>query len=232
MKIKLDVKEKKNKVLQFDQYQNIISRVEVLEKDRHKIEKAVVKNPAPSTITPIKQLNLPIISEESLFDKYLIEDEDNGTPDSLTIIIIHRSPYEFVIRRYRKNNIRLNTSRILRTWRFFSFCKLFLLILRVFRCFLLLLLGENQLAYELWLNETAPANEINLMENLEEAINFIVYLAINSDSEAKEFDEVRAISVIHFLRTIKTPTGQFEPNNERLMEYIDKRGEEYHNSKQ
>lgn len=91
------------------------------------------------------------------------------------------------------------------------------------------LIGENQKAYEIWLNETAPANDINLMENLEEAISFIVHLAINSDSEKKEFDELRAFSVIQFLRTIKTPTGQYEPNNERLMEYIDKKGEEYHN---
>lgn len=78
MKIKLDVKEKKNKVLQFDQYQNIISRVEDMEKNKFKVEKSVVKNPALPTITPIRTLNLPKISQESLFDKCLIENEDNG----------------------------------------------------------------------------------------------------------------------------------------------------------
>lgn len=78
MKIKIDVKEKKNKLLHFDQYQNIISRVEVLEKDRQRLEKSIVKNPIPPTITSIRNLNLPKISQESLFDKYLIEDEDNG----------------------------------------------------------------------------------------------------------------------------------------------------------
>jgi len=87
------------------------------------------------------------------------------------------------------------------------------------------------MAYKLWLNETAPANDINLLENLEEAINFILQLAIHSDTEAKEFDETQAISVIQFLRTIKAPSGQYEPNNQRLMEYIDKKGEEFHNSK-
>jgi len=96
---------------------------------------------------------------------------------------------------------------------------------------LFLLIGENQMAYELWLSETAPANDLNLMENLEEAISFIVQLAINSDTETKEFDEMQAISVIQFLRTIKTPSGQYEANNERLMEYIDKKGEEYYNKK-
>lgn len=78
MKIKLDVKEKKNKVLQFDQYQNIISRVEDMEKNKFRTEKTVVKNPVPPTITPIRNLNLPKISQESLFDKCLIENEDNG----------------------------------------------------------------------------------------------------------------------------------------------------------
>jgi len=76
LKIKLDVKEKKNKVLQFDQYQNIISRVEDMEKNKFKTEKSVVKNPAAPTITPIRSLNLPKISQESLFDKCLIENED------------------------------------------------------------------------------------------------------------------------------------------------------------
>jgi len=85
------------------------------------------------------------------------------------------------------------------------------------------------MAYELWLTETAPAKNLNLMENLEEVISFIVQLAINT--ERKKFDEMQAISVIQFLRTIKTPSGQYEANNERLMEYIDKIGEEYHNSK-
>jgi len=78
LNIKLDVKEKKNKLIQFDQYQNIINRVEVIEKDRYRIEKSIVKNPIPPTITPIKELNLPKISQESLFDKFLIENEDNG----------------------------------------------------------------------------------------------------------------------------------------------------------
>lgn len=94
-----------------------------------------------------------------------------------------------------------------------------------------MLIGENQLAYELWLSETAPANDLNLMENLEETINFIVQLAISLDTETKEFDDMQASSVIQFLRTIKTPSGQYEANNERLMEYIDKKGEEYHNNK-
>lgn len=79
LKINLDVKEKKNKKLQFDQYQNIISRVEAMEKDKYRVEKSVVKNPTPPTITPIRNLNLPKVSQESLFDKYLIENEENGT---------------------------------------------------------------------------------------------------------------------------------------------------------
>lgn len=78
LKIKLDVKEKKNKVLQFDEYQNIISRVEDMEKNKFKTEKSVVKNPGAPTITPIRSLNLPKISQESLFDKCLIENEDIG----------------------------------------------------------------------------------------------------------------------------------------------------------
>lgn len=78
LKIKLDVKEKKNKVLQFDQYQNISSRVEDMEKNKFKTEKTVVKNPAPPIITPIRSLNLPKISQESLFDKCLIDNEDIG----------------------------------------------------------------------------------------------------------------------------------------------------------
>lgn len=72
------MKEKKNKKLQFDDYKNITSRVEDMEKDKYRIEKTVVKNPIPPTITPIRNLNLPKISQESLFDKYLIENEDNG----------------------------------------------------------------------------------------------------------------------------------------------------------
>ncbi|XP_022178608.1 uncharacterized protein LOC111039398 [Myzus persicae] len=165
LKIKLDVKEKKNKVLQFDQYQNIISRVEDMEKNKFKVEKSVVKNPALPTITPIRTLNLPKISQESLFDKCLIENEDNGQA--------------------------LND-------------------------------------YEKWLDETAPANDTNLMDNLEEAINFIVLLASKPDADSSDFDEMQAISVVQFLRTIKTPSGQYEPNNLRLMEYIDKKGEESH----
>lgn len=68
------------------------------------------------------------------------------------------------------------------------------------------------------------------MDNLEEAINFIVHLASNPDADAADFDEMQAISVVQFLRTIKTPSGQYEPNNQRLMEYIDKKGEECHKS--
>lgn len=79
-----------------------------------------------------------------------------------------------------------------------------------------------------WLNETAPANDANLIDNLEEAISYIVQLASNPDAEAKDFDEMQAISVVQFLRTIKTPSGQYEPNNQRLMEYIDQKAEEYH----
>lgn len=76
----MDVREKKNKVLQFNQYKNIISRVEDMEKDKYKIEKTIAKNPIPPTITSIRHLNLPKISQESLFDKYVIENEDNGIP--------------------------------------------------------------------------------------------------------------------------------------------------------
>lgn len=77
--IKIEVKEKKNKVLQFDKYENIISRVEAMEKAKYRVEKRVAKNPYPPTITPIRNLNLPKISQESLFDKYVVENEDNGT---------------------------------------------------------------------------------------------------------------------------------------------------------
>lgn len=66
------------------------------------------------------------------------------------------------------------------------------------------------------------------MDNLEEAINFIILLASKPDADPKDFDEMQAISVVQFLRTIKTPAGQFEPNNQRLMEYIDRKAEEYH----
>lgn len=83
MKIKLEVKEKKDMKLKFDQYKNITSRVEDMEKDKYRIEKTVVQNPIPPTITPIKNLNLPKISQESLFDKCLIENEDNGTFNDL-----------------------------------------------------------------------------------------------------------------------------------------------------
>lgn len=78
LQIKVDVKEKKNNKVQFDQYKNIISRVEDMEKDKYRVEKTVIKNPIPPTITPIRNLNLPKISQESLFDKCLIENEDNG----------------------------------------------------------------------------------------------------------------------------------------------------------
>jgi hypothetical protein len=49
-----------------------------MEKNKFRTEKTVVKNPVPPTITPIRNLNLPKISQESLFDKCLIENEDNG----------------------------------------------------------------------------------------------------------------------------------------------------------
>lgn len=87
--------------------------------------------------------------------------------------------------------------------------------------------GETH-EYEKWLDETAPANNNNLMDNLEEAINLIAMLASNADAPAKEFDEMQAISVVQFLRTIKTPAGQYEPNNLRLMNYIDSKGIEFH----
>lgn len=79
LKMKYDGKEKKNRVLQFNQYQNISSRVEDMEKEKYKLEKAVVKNPPAPTITAINSLNLPKISQESLFDKFLIENEYTGT---------------------------------------------------------------------------------------------------------------------------------------------------------
>ncbi|VVC24099.1 Hypothetical protein CINCED_3A022516 [Cinara cedri] len=164
IKIKLDVKEKKKKVLQFDQYQNITSRVEDMEKQKYRTEKTVAKIPIPPKITPIRNLNLPKISQESLFDKYLVENDEN----------------------------------------------------------------DNHGEYERWLDETAPANNNNLMDNLEEAINLIVKLASNPDAPTKDFDEMQAISVIQFLRTIKTPSGQYEPNNSRLMDYIDSKGVDFH----
>lgn len=79
LNIKMEIKEKKNKVLQFHEYENIISRVEAMEKAKYRVDKRVAKNPYPPTITPIRSLNLPKISQESLFDKYVIENEDNGT---------------------------------------------------------------------------------------------------------------------------------------------------------
>ncbi|VVC24123.1 Hypothetical protein CINCED_3A011766 [Cinara cedri] len=164
LKIKLDVKEKKKKVLQFDKYQNIISRVEDMEKEKYKTEKSVAKNPIPPKITPIRNLNLPKISQESLFEKYLVENDDI----------------------------------------------------------------DNSGDYERWLDETAPANSTNLMDNLEEAINLIVMLASNPDAPTKDFDEMQAISVIQFLRTIKTSSGQYEPNNSSLMDYIDSKGVDFH----
>jgi uncharacterized protein (UPF0264 family) len=78
LKIKLDVKEKKNRKLQFDQYKNISSRVEDMEKQKYVVEKDVFKNPVAPTITAINTLNLPKISQESLFDKFLIENEYIG----------------------------------------------------------------------------------------------------------------------------------------------------------
>lgn len=89
LKIKLNVKEKKNRKLQFNQYQNISSMVEDMEKEKYKVEKTVVKNPPAPTITPINSLNLPKISQESLFDKFLIENEYNGT------LIIYNYMYTF-----------------------------------------------------------------------------------------------------------------------------------------
>lgn len=92
-------------------------------------------------------------------------------------------------------------------------------------------IGENQGEYLRWLDETAPAKDTNLMDNLEEAINFIITLASNPDADAKDFDEMQAISVVQFLRTIKTTSGEYEYNNYNLMEYIDRKGEEYYNKK-
>ncbi|KAE9533266.1 hypothetical protein AGLY_009307 [Aphis glycines] len=137
---KIRCKRKKNKVLQFDQYQNIISRVEDMEKNKFRTEKTVVKNPTPPTITPIRNLNLPKISQESLFDKCLIENEDSG---------------------------------------------------------------ETQNEYEKWLDETAPANDTNLMDNLEEAINFIVLLASKPEADSSDFDEMQAISEYNFYVPLK-----------------------------
>lgn len=50
-----------------------------MEKEKYKVEKNVAKNPIPPTITPIRNLNLPKISQESLFDKYIVENDENGT---------------------------------------------------------------------------------------------------------------------------------------------------------
>lgn len=49
-----------------------------MEKEKYRVEKAVMKNPIQPTIIPIRNLNLPKISQESLFDKCLIENEDTG----------------------------------------------------------------------------------------------------------------------------------------------------------
>lgn len=86
MKIKVDVKEKKNKVINFQQYKNITSRVEDIEKNKHRVERNVIKMPILPTVTPIRSLNLPKVSQESLFDKYIIENEDNGISNN----IIHK----------------------------------------------------------------------------------------------------------------------------------------------
>lgn len=93
LKMRMDVKEKKNKTIQFDQYKNIITRVEDMEKDKYRIEKTMVKNPNLPTITPIKNLNLQKISQESLFDKCLIENEDNGK--LLIVMYEYNSPIIF-----------------------------------------------------------------------------------------------------------------------------------------
>ncbi|XP_050527970.1 uncharacterized protein LOC126898065, partial [Daktulosphaira vitifoliae] len=162
LKIKIDAREKKYK--KKNQYQTISNRVEDMEKDKYRIEKTIAKNPPLPTITPIINLNLPKISQESLFEKCLVENEDNG---------------------------------------------------------------KTNCDHEKWLEETTPAKNINLINNLEDAINFIVTLASNPSTDNKDFDETQAISVVLFLRTIKSPAGQYEPNNRRLMEYIDKKGEEY-----
>lgn len=87
MKIKVDVKEKKNKVLKIQEYKKFTSRVEDMENNKYRVERSVIKVPTPPTITPIRNLNLPKISQESLFDKYLIENEDNGTFNN----IIHKT---------------------------------------------------------------------------------------------------------------------------------------------
>lgn len=78
LQMKMEVKEKVNPSVKFDGYKNLISRVEDMEKAKYRIEKTVVKNPRAPTITPIRNLNLPKVSQESLFDKCLVENEDNG----------------------------------------------------------------------------------------------------------------------------------------------------------
>lgn len=81
LKIQTDHREKKNKKLKFHQYQTISNRVEDMEKEKYRVEKTIVKNPPLPIITPIKNLNLPRISQESLFDKCLVENEDTGLYD-------------------------------------------------------------------------------------------------------------------------------------------------------
>lgn len=65
------------------------------------------------------------------------------------------------------------------------------------------------------------------MDNLEEAINFIALLASKQNIQANDFDEMQAISVVQFLRTIKSPAGQYEVNNDKLMQYIDEKAREF-----
>jgi len=47
------------------------------------------------------------------------------------------------------------------------------------------------------------------MDNIEEAINFIVLLASKPEADSSDFDEMQAIPVVQFLRTIKTSNGVY-----------------------
>lgn len=84
--MKMEMKEKVNPAVKFDGYKNLISRVEDMEKAKYRVEKTVVKNPRAPTITPIRNLNLPKVSQESLFDKCLVENEDNGMYKRIEIL--------------------------------------------------------------------------------------------------------------------------------------------------
>lgn len=87
-------------------------------------------------------------------------------------------------------------------------------------------IDENQSEYLRWLEETAPAKDTNFLDNLEEAISFLATLASKPNIDAKDFNEMQAVSVVQFLRTIKSPAGQYEANNDKLMQYIDEKARE------